>query len=373
MPFYFRKSVSAGPFRFNFSSGGVGASVGVRGLRIGIGPRGHYVHAGRSGFYYRATIGRAGDRSEAKAAQPSQAVEPAVVSEGGVNMVEVESGDVLAMRDESLSDLLDEINAKRRQTGLATLLGWSLAAISLLFLFVSWTAAIASAFVALLGWAIGKWMDSYRRTCVLFYDLEPDVQRTYEAAVAGFDGLLACAGRWHVEAGGVVQDLTTWKRNAGASHIVRKNPTILGYKLPKAVNCNITPPALHVGKQVLFFLPDGVLVDDGTKVGAVSYSELSIAWQDSNFIEDGLVPRDAQIISYVWKHPNKSGGPDRRFRDNRQIPVCRYEAVHLRSHTGLNELVEFSKTGVAAPFAQALKLLPDRATVSPTTRQITAA
>ncbi|RVA15894.1 DUF4236 domain-containing protein, partial [Mesorhizobium sp. M7A.F.Ca.CA.002.05.1.1] len=42
MGFYVRKSISAGPFRFNFSSGGVGASVGVQGLRIGTGPRGHY-------------------------------------------------------------------------------------------------------------------------------------------------------------------------------------------------------------------------------------------------------------------------------------------------------------------------------------------
>ncbi|MFW8645427.1 DUF4236 domain-containing protein [Rhizobium beringeri] len=35
MPFYIRKSISAGPFRFNFSKGGVGVSVGVKGLRVG--------------------------------------------------------------------------------------------------------------------------------------------------------------------------------------------------------------------------------------------------------------------------------------------------------------------------------------------------
>ncbi|WP_247650471.1 DUF4236 domain-containing protein [Brucella sp. 458] len=43
LPFYIRKSVSAGPFRFNFSKGGVGVSVGAKGLRIGPGPRGHYI------------------------------------------------------------------------------------------------------------------------------------------------------------------------------------------------------------------------------------------------------------------------------------------------------------------------------------------
>jgi hypothetical protein len=60
MPLYLRKSVSAGPFRFNFSESGVGVSVGVKGLRVGTGPKGHYVHAGRGGIYYKATIGRPG-------------------------------------------------------------------------------------------------------------------------------------------------------------------------------------------------------------------------------------------------------------------------------------------------------------------------
>ncbi|MGO4564907.1 DUF4236 domain-containing protein [Rhizobium sp. 2YAF20] len=34
----FRKSVKAGPFRFHFSKGGAGVSVGVRGLRMGTDP-----------------------------------------------------------------------------------------------------------------------------------------------------------------------------------------------------------------------------------------------------------------------------------------------------------------------------------------------
>jgi len=222
-----------------------------------------------------------------------------------------------------------------------------------------------------LGWGIGAWLDSYRRTCVLFYELEPEVEQAYEEAVRHFDGLACCAGRWHVEAGGAVQDLTTWKRNAGATHIVRKKPTTLEFKLPKAVTSNVTPPALHVGKQVIYFLPDVALVDDGQSVGAVAYSQLSVTWQDSNFIESGTVPADAQVIGQTWKHPNKSGGPDRRFRDNRQIPVCRYEAMHLRSPNGLNELVEFSRSGVAEPFAAALRDMPKNA-ISTTQPAVTA-
>jgi hypothetical protein len=367
MPFYFRKSVQAGPFRFNFSKGGVGASVGVRGLRFGTGPRGHYVHAGLNGFYYRATIGRPGEASSGSdpaALRPASEM-PTTTYESGVAMVEVESGDVMAMRDETATDLLDEINAKRRQTSLALVLASSLAVAGLVAMAVLGPLGLlASLILGGAGWAIGTWIDTYRRTCVLFYDLEPEVEQAYEDVVRRFDALAACAGRWHVEAGGAVQDLTTWKRNAGATHIVRKKPTTLEFKLPAAITCNITPPALHVGRQVVYFLPDLALIDDGQSVGAVAYERLSISWQDSNFIEDGIVPRDAQVVGQTWKHPNKNGGPDRRFRDNRQIPICRYEAMHLRSGTGINELVEFSRTGVACPFAEALRRMPRNAEVT---------
>ena len=115
---------------------------------------------------------------------------------------------------------------------------------------------------------------------------------------------------------------------------------------------------------MIYFLPDVALMDDGQTVGAIAYERLSVSWQDSNFIEDGVVPRDAQVIGQTWKHPNKSGGPDRRFRDNRQIPVCRYEAMYLQSSSGINELVEFSRVGVVAPFAEALRRMPKNTAVS---------
>lgn len=54
MGFYFRKSFKCGPIRFNLSKSGLGASIGVKGLRYGINAKGkEYVHAGRYGLYYR--------------------------------------------------------------------------------------------------------------------------------------------------------------------------------------------------------------------------------------------------------------------------------------------------------------------------------
>lgn len=54
MSWYFKKSVSFGPLRINFSKTGVGASVGVRGARISVSrSKGVYATLSHAGFYDR--------------------------------------------------------------------------------------------------------------------------------------------------------------------------------------------------------------------------------------------------------------------------------------------------------------------------------
>ncbi|WP_454817158.1 SH3 domain-containing protein [Labrys neptuniae] len=379
MPFYIRKPVSAGPFRFNFSKGGVGVSVGVKGLRIGIGPRGHYIHAGRGGLYYRASLGNAGRRSAAPTV--TQPLQPVITPNDDVAMIEVESGDVMQMRDESFGEMLDEINAKVAQIRMSVALCWTMIGIGLVAGFVSGGPGLVLAALALPAWAIGRWFDSYRRSVVLYYDLEGDAEAAYNRLAEGFDGLSRCVGKWHIEAGGVIQSLTAWKRNAGASHLVQRKATTLTHSLPLVIKSNVSAPAIGVGKQTMFFMPDVVFIQDGNKVGAVSYADLRLRWQNSRFIETERVPSDAQVVDHTWKHPNKNGGPDRRFKDNRQIPICLYETLHFQSDSGVNEIVEFSQTGKAADFADGcLKLarlprekgpaLPSPASATPATHSL---
>jgi hypothetical protein len=123
MPFYFRKLVRAGPFRFNFSSGGVGVSVGVRGLRIGTGPREHYIHAGSNGFYYRASLGGASRQSRLRrgSTAPTAQPPPVELATAPVDLVGIESARILTLQDESFSDLLNELNEKAKQARLAVI------------------------------------------------------------------------------------------------------------------------------------------------------------------------------------------------------------------------------------------------------------
>jgi hypothetical protein len=107
-----------------------------------------------------------------------------------------------------------------------------------------------------------------------------------------------------------------------------------------------------------------LLSKHGSRFGAVGYDDLQIRCEASRFIEDGSPPADVQVVDYTWKHPNKSGGPDHRFRDNRQLPVCLYDVMHLSSNSGVNELMEFSRTGFVQPFSTALHDLPRKREVA---------
>jgi hypothetical protein len=77
----------------------------------------------------------------------------------------------------------------------------------------------------------------------------------------------------------------------------------------------------------------------------MSYKSANFAIGRTNFVEDEKVPSDAKVVGQTWRYVNKRGGPDKRFKDNRQIPIAEYETVHFASDTGLNELIHISKAG----------------------------
>lgn len=124
MGVYLRKTVSAGPFRFNLSKSGIGVSAGVPGFRVGTGPRGNYVSAGRRGVYYRATLG--GGRSGARAGPVARS------GESGRYVVPPPIADVLLSDVTGVSaaelvstgpgDLVDQLNAASRRVPVGPLL-----------------------------------------------------------------------------------------------------------------------------------------------------------------------------------------------------------------------------------------------------------
>jgi hypothetical protein len=105
----------------------------------------------------------------------------------------------------------------------------------------------------------------------------------------------------------------------------------------------------------LYFLPDRVLVWEKGGVGVVGYDQLDLSLGEERFIEDGGVPNDTRVVDRTWRYVNKKGGPDKRFKDNREIPIVLYESILFASRTGLRELFKTSRTGVGSGLTAAVK------------------
>lgn len=253
MPFYIRKSISVGLLRFNLSNSGIGVSAGIPGLRLGTGPRGNYVHIGRGGLYYRATVNRG--------SQPPPL--PTAPSIDG--LTEIESADVAAMTDSSSAGLLDEMNTKRERWQLWPFVALAGAAIVLAAGGqLGQVIAIAVAGIAGLATSAAYELDRMRKTTVILYDIEEEALQRLHPLQDAHDGLCQAGGTWHFAAAGATSD---WKRNAGASTLVRRSAIRPHGQVPKWVRTNVAVPAIPVGRQTLHFFPDRVLVFDNNRVG----------------------------------------------------------------------------------------------------------
>jgi hypothetical protein len=185
-------------------------------------------------------------------------------------MIEVQSGDVAAMRDASVTELVDDLNKKQAQIPLG-IVGACCPALVAVVAVIEFNSSGQSAWItvgsvallaALAVWAIGAWFDSYKPTSVLLYNLEEASATAYRKVTEGFDALAACHGKWHIASGGAVRDLTTWKRNAGAAHLVNRKNASLVYSLPKVLRSNITPQRSHSVAGISFFFPMSFLLSE---------------------------------------------------------------------------------------------------------------
>ena len=90
-------------------------------------------------------------------------------------------------------------------------------------------------------------------------------------------------------------------------------------------------------------------------MGAIDYAELQANNSPVTFVESGSVPSDATVTGKTWQYVNKKGGPDKRFKNNREMPLCRYNELRLSTDTGLDVYLMCSRDGGFDELVQVLK------------------
>jgi hypothetical protein len=99
------------------------------------------------------------------------------------------------------------------------------------------------------------------------------------------------------------------------------------------------------------------LLYDSTGIGAVPYSDLVAREGFTRFVEDGSAPADGTRVGTTWRYVAKNGGPDRRFNNNRQLPVMLYGELGLTSQSGVKELFHCSVPDAVSEVASAIATL----------------
>jgi hypothetical protein len=358
MGFRFRRSVRILPgVKINLSGSGASVSLGGRGFHYTIGPKGTRVTAGIPGTGMSWTEYSPHSKpqpSTVNLLDPSPQFDPMPPS-SHAQLEAIENASASEINAHSTSELAPILNSASRKLRIATFI---LLVSVLLFvgallqtnqLWLGLSALYATVFVPL-----AIFLDRYRRSVNVIYDSQGLVARITEALALAFTELSACQVIWSVVGEGYVSD---WKRNAGASSLIQRNRIGLQFSKPSCIRGRTKFPTFTFGSDELYLLPDSALVIVGGAVAAISYRDMDFSDCMVKFREEEQVPSDTTIVDHTWRFVNKSGGPDRRFIGNRQIPVCLYRELAFRSEGGLNCKIQLSNPAAADSFYKVIEAL----------------
>ncbi|WP_192822745.1 SH3 domain-containing protein [Rufibacter sp. LB8] len=211
--------------------------------------------------------------------------------------------------------------------------------------------------------SLGAWclymrkVDQKRLTVELYYAMDEQLEELYRKFL-GFYGEFSQSRKiWqklHSER------VSNAKYHAGAGNLVqRKNVgKVEKDSLPaRFLKTNVEIPHISLKNTDMFFFPERLLLRRGKNFASVFYKNLEVEGYPVRFIEDEGVPSDAVVVDQTWKYTNKSGGADKRFRDNRQLPICKYSEYHFKSGAGINEVITTSKLGAMDNFVDFIKVV----------------
>jgi hypothetical protein len=207
-------------------------------------------------------------------------------------------------------------------------------------------------FIIIIHWL--KRVDKQRFEMALHYEMDEHFKQVYQQFSTHFATISRSAKIWQYLNARQTND---YKRTGGAGKLISR-AALRGISVNQAplpyFNTNVSIPCLKLSNLEFYFLPERLLVKRGNTFAAVFYKNLHIDGYTTRFIEDESVPFDAQIVGQTWRYVNKQGGPDRRFNNNRQLPICAYSEYTLTSDTGIYEVITTSKQGAMDPFARFL-------------------
>ena len=325
----FRKSVNlGGGFRINFSKSGVGYSFGGKGFR--------YTRTARG--TNRATLSIPGTgiswvEESGKSKKPSNTVTSTTDSS---YLFSIENEDEVYS-----ADFEAFLGAIKHFIKINRLLTWL--PIIALIVFIYGTAQTADnggsgallalsmlAFVGFLIWKIvyrivGPVKATYDMTSIEGQYRVDHLQKVMEC-------LKSCDAVWQVND---VYANSSSRRHGGAGRSVQLTKLKIQKRRPYFLRTNAAIYFVKLKKEKLYILPDVIILEGKKGLGTAALKDLDISVEDTRFVAN-TAPKDSTILSYTWQYVNNNGTPDKRFKNNVQLPVCRFGLVDLKTSGGFH-------------------------------------
>lgn len=336
MGFRMRKSINlGGGFRVNLSKTGIGYSWGVPGYRITKTARG----STRRTYSVPGTGLSYVEESGSSKAGRNNRVDRYVDQE--TIMEDIESADIGSYQSVQHQKFIDSI---RKTLILNRLSTW------LCFSFLLLTEPIFLV-IGMFGVVLKVYIRSVGRIR-LDYEFNDDYLKRHNNMTNAWIELAKSQGLWQIVQTGNVQNR---KINAGASSLVSRKQVKIANKVPFYIESDTNMVQLELKNMTLIFMPDKILIVNGLKLGALDYGDIQINAGTVNFIESDVVPGDAKVVGYTWAKVNKDGSPDKRYKGNRELPICEYGTIQISSKSGLNVQMHCSNVDSTKRFGGLLK------------------
>lgn len=185
----------------------------------------------------------------------------------------------------------------------------------------------------------------------LDFNFDEEMHLQYQKLFKGFEQLCNTEKVWDITSSHANDQFAT--RSSAAYNVMRRQVKFKFASLPEIKSK--TPAMLwqNANGADLYFYPNFVIVwNNKHHFAIVGYNELDLHYSTTRFIEDESLPKDAVVVDKTWYKVNKNGQPDKRFKDNYQIPIAAYGNIELQTNTGLNERYLFSSDAHTANFSR---------------------
>lgn len=197
-----------------------------------------------------------------------------------------------------------------------------------------------------------SWEDSTK--IAITFESSDTSQRAYAAMVRAFDMLKSSVKKWDITADKATDQFA---ERTLATRSVNRHPVTFDFSSTDLIQ--FAGRAMRFenvnGDDILLYPGVAVLPRADGAFALIDLRELQISSEYRRFHEEEGVPSDSRIDGHTWAKTNKNGSPDRRFKDNYQIPICIYGNITFHSQTGVTEEYMVSNADAAEAFAEAVK------------------